>query len=279
MLKGVSRLYTLWADTVLQDWLSRPCLLNYINTCTIWFLPKWVWKKSQKHWDTWQETNQVCCSDHSFMFSILEIGQSIHQWQQIFNKMDGKSHMEIICLLPSSVCIRKLIFHPRHAFGLTSYKSLFSDGEGIGTWQLHQYQAMLVGTSGDTRRNFFIWYIHIFSSSTSLFFSETNHYGTVQGCRNCGWKKQAGGKYSEYLYWSQVQGEASSLLEKILGPWYICKWGHCFVSLLATPSFLVSPAGGISLTTPGPESLDKLHKMKRREKTYLLFLIFAHPHL
>lgn len=104
--------------------------------------------------------------------------------------MDGKSHMEIICLLPSSVCIRKLIFHPRHAFGLTSYKSLFSDGEGTGTWQLHQYQAMLVGTSGDTRRNFFIRYIHIFSSSTSLFFSETNHHGTVQGCQKL-WLKEA----------------------------------------------------------------------------------------
>lgn len=124
LLKGVSRLYNLWADSVLQAWLFCSCLLNCINTCTIWFLSKWLWGKSQKHWDIWQERSQLCCSDCSFMFSILEIGQSIHQWQQIFNKKHGKSHMEMTCFLLFPGWRRKLIFHPRHAFGLSSYKYL-----------------------------------------------------------------------------------------------------------------------------------------------------------
>lgn len=52
------------------------------------------------------------------------------------------------------------------------------------------------------------------------------------------------------------------------------------MSLLGIPSFLVSPAGGILLTTAEPESLDNLHKMHLgREKTSLLLLIFAYPHL
>lgn len=102
VLKGLGRPYTVWADTALQAWLSCPCLLNCISTCTICFLSKWMWENSQKHWDTWQESSQVGCSDHSFMFSDLEIGQSIHQWQQISNKKHEKPHKEIICLLPFS---------------------------------------------------------------------------------------------------------------------------------------------------------------------------------
>lgn len=52
------------------------------------------------------------------------------------------------------------------------------------------------------------------------------------------------------------------------------------MSLLGIASFLVSPAAGILLTTAESESLDNLHKMHLgREKTSLLLLIFAHPHL
>lgn len=106
--RGVQAL-NVWAVTILQAWLLCTCLLSYINTFTIWFLSKWLWGKKLKYWDTWQESGQVCCSDH---ISCLAF------WKLV--KADtNSSTWEITCLL-CFLWWRKLVFHPRHAFGPSS---------------------------------------------------------------------------------------------------------------------------------------------------------------